>query len=157
MLEEKIMQDYKQAMKDKDSLRSSALSFLRAALKNCSIEKRKDRLSDSEVISVLKKQVKQRRDSIEQFRKGRRDDLVEKEERELEILKSYLPEEMSEQELATLIDEVIGSLGGDVSIKDMGRVMKEIMSRAAASVDGRLASDMVRERLLKNDSKAKTD
>ena len=92
MLEEKIGKDYIQAMKDGDKVRSQTLSFLRAQLKNILIEKRVDKLDDEEVIPVIKKQVKQRQESIIQFEKGGRQDLAGKETAELAILKEYLPD-----------------------------------------------------------------
>ena len=146
MLEEKIFNDYKQAMKNKDTIRSSTLSFLRSEIGNALIEKRKKNLDDAEVISIIKKQIKQHQDSIEQFKKGNRQDLVDKETRELEILKSYLPEELSAEEIKKVIEETI--LEAQASgPKDMGRVMKEVMSKIAGRVDGKLVSDLVKARL----------
>ncbi len=149
MLEEKILNDYKDAMKRKDSLKSSVLSFLRAQMMNTVIEKKKKALDDAEAVSVIKKQIKQRQDSIEQFTKGSRLDLADKEKAELEILKSYLPEQIPPEELAKIIDEAISGLGA-AGMKDMGRVMKEVSAKAGASFDSRQASDIVRERLSKN-------
>lgn len=148
MLEEKIMQDYVSAMKAKDSIRASALSFLRASLKNYAIDKRKDKLLDDEVISVVKKQVKQRQDSIEQFKQGNRLDLVEKEVKELEILEVYLPQGVSEDKLRLIIEEVVASLGL-VSMEAMGKVMKEVMAKAGSGADGKTVSALVKERLQK--------
>ncbi len=95
MLEEQISSDYRQAMREKNAIKVSTLSFLRSQLKYVMIDKKMDKLTDEEVIVVIKKQVKQRLDSIEQYQKGGRKDLVEKEQAELNILKSYLPTEMS--------------------------------------------------------------
>ena len=146
MLEEKIFNDYKEAMKNKDTIRSSTLSFLRSEIGNALIEKRKKNLDDAEVISIIKKQIKQHQDSIEQFKKGNRQDLVDKETRELEILKSYLPEELSAEEIKKVIEETI--LEAQASgPKDMGRVMKEVMSKIAGRADGKLVSDLVKARL----------
>ena len=89
MLEEKILNDYKEAMKARDSLRSSVLSFLRADMMNTAVSKKKNSLDDTEVVSVIKKQIKQRQDSIEQFTKGGRLEMADKEKKELEILKVY--------------------------------------------------------------------
>ena len=101
MLEEKIMQDYVAAMKAQDKVRSSALSFLRAKLKDVIIEKRVKALDDSDVIAVIKKQVKQRQEAIEQFKLGNRQDLVDKETTEMAILKSYLPAEIPKSQKHT--------------------------------------------------------
>jgi len=146
VLEEKIFNDYRQAMKSKDALRSSALSFLRSQMMNAAIEKRKKNLDDAEVIAVIKKQVKQRQDSIEQFKKGNRLDLVEKETGELEILQSYLPAQMSEEEINKVIDEVVVQIGA-AGIKDMGKVMKEALARIGGQADGKVVSDLVKARL----------
>ena len=107
MLEEQINNDYIKAMKDRDKLRSSTLNFLRAHIKNILIEKRIDKLEDPDVVLVIKKQVKQRQESIVQFEKGGRQDLAGKESAELTILKEYLPEEMSEQDLEGLVTSSI--------------------------------------------------
>jgi uncharacterized protein YqeY len=146
MLEEKILSDYKEAMKNKEALRSSTLSFLRSALNYYQIEKQKKSLDDNDVIAVIKKQIKQHQDSIEQFQKGERLDLVEKETKELEILKSYLPKELTEQELNKVIDEVIKETAA-TGMKDMGKVMKEVMAKVAGQADGKLLSDLVKKRL----------
>ena len=149
MLEEKILADYKQAMKDKDALRSSVLSFLRASLKNLAIDKRKEALLDEEVISIIKKQIKQRQDSIEQFKQGGRTDLVDKETKEKEILESYLPEQLSEDKIRAIVEEIITSFGSVVSMADMGKLMKETMAKAGSGADGKMVSDIVRARLQK--------
>lgn len=148
MLEEKILNDYKEAMKSKDTVKSSTLSFLRAEMINVAMGKKKKALDDNEVINVIKKQIKQRQDAIEQFKKGNRQDLADKETKELEILKSYLPAQLSPEEIKKIIEEVITTLG-TVEPKDMGRVMKEVMLRIGSSADGKLVSDLVKERLTK--------
>jgi len=148
MMEERILSEYKEAMKNRDTLKSSVLSFLRADMINAAVAKKKDKLDDNEVISVIRKQIKQRQDSIEQFNKGNRNDLAEKEIKELEILKAYLPAELSPDEIKKIIEEVILSVGAK-DIKDMGKVMKEVVAKAAGQADGKLISDLVKERLTK--------
>jgi hypothetical protein len=150
MLEEKIFNDYKQALKNKETLRVSTLSFLRASISNALIEKRKKDLDDSEVIGLIKKQVKQRQDSIEQFKKGNRQDLADKETAELEILKSYLPTQLSEDEIKKIIEELIVATGAQ-GPKDMGKVMKGLMAQTAGQADGKLVSELVKERLSRPD------
>ena len=147
-LEEKIGQDYVQAMKSKDSARSSNLSFLRAQIKNVKIDKRVEAVSDEEVIAIIKKQIKQRQDSIAQFTAGGRNDLASKEQAEMELLKSYLPPEMSPQALGAVIDEVI-KVSAAVSFKDMGRVMKEVLAKTAGKADNQTVGALVKERLSK--------
>ncbi len=145
-LEEKINQDYIQAMKARDSFTSSVVSFLRAQIKNVKVDKRVEQVSDEDVISVVKKQVKQRLDSITQFKAGGRIDLADKEEKELVLLKTYLPAEMSMEQLKSIVEEVIVSSGA-ASIKDMGRVMKDVLARTAGQADNQTVGALVKERL----------
>jgi uncharacterized protein YqeY len=148
LLEEKITQDYVQAMKARDSFTSSVLSFLRAQINNVKVDKRLEKALDEDVISVIKKQAKQRQDSITQFKAGGRTDLAEKEEKELVILKSYLPPEMSTDQLKKIVEEVVLASGA-TSVKDMGRVMKEVLGRLAGKADNQTVSALVKERLSK--------
>ncbi|MDE2027646.1 MAG: GatB/YqeY domain-containing protein [Candidatus Omnitrophica bacterium] len=147
-LEDKISQDYVQAMKARDTLTSSVLSFLRAQIKNVKVDKRLEAVADEEVLGVIKKQVKQRLDSIAQFKAGARADLADKEEKELNILKKYLPPEMSAEQLKAIIEEVIAAHGA-ASMKDMGKVMKDVLARAAGQADNQTVSALVKERLAK--------
>jgi hypothetical protein len=146
MLEEKILNDYKKALKSKDKIKSSILSFLRSNLMNQAIKLQKKSLEDNEVIGVIKKMVKQHQDSIEQFKQGNRDDLVDKETQELEILKSYLPAELSADEINKIIEEAISEVQAK-GPKDMGRVMKEVMVKVASCAEGKLVSELVKQRL----------
>jgi len=146
MLVEKIFNDYKEAMKARDSLKSSVLSFLRADMLNLATAKKKDKLDDAEIITVIRKQIKQRQDSIEQFTAGGRLDMAEKEKKELDILKNYLPAELSSEEINRLIEEVVAAIGAG-GLKDMGRVMKELTIKLAGKADSRLVSDLVKQRL----------
>jgi hypothetical protein len=148
MLEEKILSDYKEAMKSRNTFKSSVLSFLRADMMNVAVAKKKKALDDSEAITVIKKQIKQRQDSIEQFTKGNRPEMAEKEKQELEILKTYLPPEISGDEIKKIIEEVVAATGAS-GMKDMGKVMKEVNAKIAGQADGKLVSDLVRERLSK--------
>ena len=147
-LEEKILNDYKEAMKAKDTIKTSVLSFLRAEMINTATAKKKAKLDDPEVVSVIKKQIKQRQDSIEQYTLGNRLDLADKEAKELVILKEYLPPEMPADEIKKIIEEVIAATQA-AGIKDMGKVMKEVNAKVAGQADGKLVSDLVRERLSK--------
>lgn len=146
MLEEKITSDFKEAMKARDQVKTQTLSFLRSELKYCAIDKRVDQLADADVIAVIKKSIKQRQDSIVQFEKGQRMDLVAKEKQELQILKSYLPQELFEAEVLTMVGEVISSTQA-TGLKEMGRVMKEVMAKTQGRADHKLVSDLVRRAL----------
>ncbi len=146
MLEEKIFNDYKEALKNKDTAKSSALSFLRSQMMNAALEKKKDKLDDNDAIVVIKKQIKQHQDSIEQFKAGGRQDLIDKETRELEMLKGYVPEELSAEALKKVIEEVVAATGAS-GMKDMGKVMKEVMAKTAGKADSKSVSDLVKQKL----------
>jgi hypothetical protein len=146
MIEEKILSDYKEAMKSRDTLKTSVLSCLRAEFMNAAIAKKKNKLDDNDIIVVIRKQMKQRDDSIEAFTKGNRPEMAEKERKELEILKTYLPVQMGPEEVKKVVEEVIAAVGA-VDIKDMGKVMKEVNIRVAGKADGKLVSDLVRQKL----------
>jgi hypothetical protein len=145
-LEEKILNDFKEAMKAKDSVKVSTLSFLRAQFNYLALEKKKKSLDDADCISAIKKLIKQHQDSIEQFKAGARQDLADKEIKELEILKAYVPPEMSEEALKKIVDEAVASTGA-AGLKDMGKVIKEVMAKAGGSADGKMISEMVKLRL----------
>lgn len=146
MLEEKILSDYKSALKSKDKIKSSTLSFLRSNLINQAIKLKQKLLEDKEVISVIQKMVKQHQDSIEQFTRGAREDLVAKETQELEILKVYLPAELPADKIKQVIEDVIFETQAK-DFKDMGRVMKEVMLKVASRADGKLVSNLVKQKL----------
>jgi len=145
-LEKQIDKDYIQAMKDRDQQKSSALSYLRAMIKQVKVDQRLEALDDAGVTAVLKKQIKQRQDSIEQFEKGGRMDLAAKEKAEVELMKGYLPAEMSTDEVKRFIDEAIKTTGA-VSMKDMGNVMKVVRDKVAGRADGKLVRELVKEEL----------
>ena len=149
MLEEKIFSDYKEAMRHREALKSSVLSFLRAEMINTAFAKKKKILDDSDCLLVIRKQIKARQDSIAQFKLGNRQDLADKETKELEILQSYLPQELSTEEVNKIISEAISASAAQ-DIKDMGKVMKEATAKIAGRADGKLVSDLVRERLTKS-------
>ncbi len=147
MLDQKINQDYVTAMKARDQLRSSTLNFLRAQIKNVRIEKREETVSDADVIIVIKKQIKQRQDSIEQYTKGGRQDLADKETAEFNILKEYLPKELSEEHIKAIIAETLNESQA-ASVKDMGKVMKGVMDKVAGNADNKKVSDLVKQALM---------
>lgn len=139
-LTERIRAELTEAMKARDAVRTSTLRLLQAAFKNEQIEKGHE-LSDEEAVAVVRRAVKQRQDSIEQFGKGGRQDLVDKETAELAILKAYLPEQMSDLETEKLVQDVIAMVGAD-SKKDIGRVIKEIMTTHRGRVDGKRVQEL---------------
>lgn len=145
-LEERINKDYIQAMKERNTQKSSAVNYLRAMIKQVKVDKRLEQVDDAEVVAVLRKQIKQRQDSIEQFEKGGRADLVAKERAELDVMTAYLPAAMSAEDIGRFIDAALAELGS-VTIKDMGAVIKLAREKAGSSADGRLLSDLVKEKL----------
>ena len=142
---EKIDHDLKEAMLAKDEARVSVLRLLKSALTNAQIAKKED-LIESETLIVLDKQAKQRQDAIEQYTSGSRLDLADKEEAELKIIKTYLPEKLSEAELSVIVESVVKDLGAN-GMADMGRVIKEVMTKTAGKADGKMVSDLVRNKL----------
>jgi hypothetical protein len=146
LLRDRVNADIAAAMKAKDSARLSALRMLKAAIMNKGIEKAHD-LDDAEVVQVVSTQVKQRRDSIEQFTKGGRTDLVEKETAEIAVLEQYLPPAASAADIDAAISEAIAETGA-ASPKDVGKVMKAVMPRlAGTNADGRAVNEAVRRKL----------
>lgn len=142
MLLDKIAADMKDAMRAKDAARLSTLRMLKSAIDYTKIEKKQEQLTDVDVTAVIKKQIKQRQDSIEGFEKGGRADLVEKEKAELTVLKSYLPEELSPAQVEEVIKATIAELGATTKT-DMGKVMKAVQAKLAGRADNRLVSQLV--------------
>ncbi|WP_457679149.1 GatB/YqeY domain-containing protein [Thermovibrio sp.] len=147
-LKERLKEEMKAALKAKDKEKLSVIRMLQALIKNAEIEKRGE-LTDDEIISLLMKYAKQRRESIELYEKGGRQDLVEKEKRELEIVESYLPKQMSEEEIRELAKEVIKEVGAS-SPKDIGKVMQAIMPKVKGRANGSTVNKLVRELLAEN-------
>jgi len=142
MLTDKIAADMKDAMRAKDAPRLSTLRMLKSAIEYHKIDKKQEKLTDAEVTTVIKKQIKQRQDSIEGFEKGGRTDLVEKERAELAVLKSYLPEELSPAQVEEVVKATITELGATTKA-DMGKVMKAVQTKLAGRADNRLVSQLV--------------
>jgi uncharacterized protein YqeY len=140
---EQIQEDLKRSMKAKDGNRVSVLRFLLSAIKNREIEK-KDSLDEEEVLAEITSSAKRRRESMEAFKEGGREDLVEKEEAELAILQEYLPEQLSPDEIRSVVQEVVDAVGASTAA-DLGKVMKELMPKLRGKADGKLVNDIVRE------------
>jgi len=144
----RIQEDIKTAMKAKDSLALNALRALKSALTNASIEKGGlgTELEEAEVLAVVRKQIKQRNDSVEQFEKAGRAELAATEKSEIEILSRYLPAPLSEAELAEMVEKAVQETGA-TGKADMGKVMKHVQALAEGRADGKLLSAMVMKRL----------
>ena len=142
MMMEKIAADMKEAMRAKDAARLSTLRLLKSAVEYHKIEKKQEQLTDADVTAIIKKQIKQRQDSIESFEKGGRADLVEKEKAELVVLKSYLPGELSAAQVEEVVKATIVEVGATTKT-DMGKVMKAVQAKLAGRADNRLVSQLV--------------
>ncbi|HPO22055.1 MAG TPA: GatB/YqeY domain-containing protein [Smithellaceae bacterium] len=138
----KLNEDMVTAAKAKDKIRLSALRLLKTALHNKEIDLMRP-LNETETMQILSGLVKQRKDSIEQFAKGGRQDLVEKEEAELKILQDFMPAQMSDEEVEALIKKAIADVGA-LSVKDMGKVMKTLMPQITGKADGKAAGEKVK-------------
>jgi len=144
-LQDSITLKWKNALKAKDKLKASVFSTLRSEIKYESIRRRAD-LTDADVLKVIARSVKQHKDSIEQFRRGGREDLVAKESAELKILEEFLPKQLSENEVEEIIKQVIADSGAG-GMSDMGRVMKATMARLQGRADGKVVSGKVKQLL----------
>ena len=145
MLKEKLMDDLKQAMKEKDEIKKNTVQMVRAAI--LQIEKDKGiKVEDDKIIEIIAKEVKTKKDAIVDFQKGSRDDLVEQTKKEIEILSEYLPRQLSKEEIIEIVKNVIEKVGA-TSIKDMGKVMKEVTGRFGAVIDSSKASQIVKSKL----------
>ena len=145
-IREKLTSDMKEAMKAKDSLRLDAIRFLQAAIKNREIEMRPNPITGDEVMAVIKRMVKQRKESIEQYQAAARQDLADKEISELKILETYLPAQMSRDQIEALVAQTITELKA-TSIKEMGSVMKAVSAKTQGAADNKLVSELIKAKL----------
>ncbi len=144
-LKEKLQEDLKSSMKNKDTVKKSVVTLIRAAIKQVEIDNRVE-LDDEAIMDIIVKQMKQRKDALEEFKKADRDDLVKETEAEIEIIKQYLPQELSENELLAIITDTISEIGAS-SIKDMGKVMAAVNPKTKGRADGKLVSELVKKNL----------
>ncbi len=144
-LDERLVDEMKESMKSGDKVRLSTIRMIRTAVKNKEIELRK-KPDDEEILRVIQGMVRKSEESIEQFRIGGRMDLVEKETKEIEILKSFLPQSLSREEILKVVDQTIEETQA-TSMKDLGKVMKSVMPKLTGKADGKLVNQLVKERL----------
>jgi len=144
-LKVKLMDEFKTAMKEKDVVKKNTITLVRSAIKQIEVDNRVE-LNDEQVIEIIVKQVKQKKDAIEEFKKGNREDLVEETEKEIAILMTYLPEQMSEDEVKTIVVSTIEETGA-TSAKDMGKVMPIVIQKTKGRADSKLVSKLVKELL----------
>jgi uncharacterized protein YqeY len=145
-LKDQLQADLKQAMKNKDKVSKSTITMIRAAI--LQIEKdQKVELGDEEILGILAKQLKQRRDSLAEFEKAQRDDLIQQAHAEIAVITSYLPTQLSRDEITVIVTETIQETGA-VNIKDMGKIMASLMPKIKGRADGKLVNQVVRESLI---------
>lgn len=148
-LKQRLYEDLKKAMKTKDEIRTRTLRLIISSIKTLEVEKMTE-ATDDDVFRVLSKECRKRVEAIEAYKKGGREDLVNEEQRELEIIKSYMPKQLSEEELKEIVKNVVEETGSS-SIKDLGRVMKVLMPRVKGRADGKTVNDIVRQILLRKE------
>lgn len=145
MLKEKLLEDLKLAMKDKNEIRKNTVQMVRAAI--LQIEKDKGiNVEDEKIVEIIAKEVKGKKDAIVDFEKASRDDLISQTKEEISILEEYLPKQLSKEEIKTEVEKVIKDIGA-TTMKDMGAVMKEAKARIGAAADGRAINEVVKELL----------
>lgn len=145
-LQERINEDLKVYMKSKDTFKLGVVRMVKGAVQLEKINLKKEELSDDEIIKLISKQIKMRKDSIAEFTKAGRDDLVQQNEKEIDVLKEYMPEEMSEEEVINIINEAISSTGAS-NIKEMGKVMREVTPKVSGRFDMGRVSSIIKEKL----------
>ncbi len=153
MLLEKINKDYIEAKKSRNTLRESVLNLLKSNIKYKEIEaKGKGKnLEDSDIIDLIKQEIKKRKESIELYRQAGRQELVEKESEELKILQEYLPEQLSEEEIKAILEKIIDEVGA-IGVKDLGKVMKEAMKELKGKAEGEVIRKITEELLKKKET-----
>ena len=144
-LKEQLLADLKTAIKEKDKVRKATITMIRAAI--LQVEKDQQvQLDDSAILDIISKQRKQRRDSLEDFEKADREDLVEQTKAEIEIIDAYLPKQLSQEEIEKIVDETISETGVQ-SVKEMGKIMGALMPKVKGVADGKLVNQIVRKKL----------
>ena len=149
-LKDKIEEDFKNAFKNKEQEKLDVLRMLKSSIQNWEIDNKKEP-DDKDVVSLINKEVKKRKESIVTYKSGGRPELAEKEKSELAILKVYLPEEMPEEEITKIVKEAISEVDAK-GMDDIGKVMAKVMSELSGKADGQIVNNIVRSELSKNDS-----
>lgn len=144
-IKDKLMEDLKYSMKNKDTVRKNTVTMVRAAIKQKEIDE-KIELTDEDILDIISKQVKQRKDSIEEFAKGGREDLVELTKKEIDVLMEYLPKQLTEEEIEPIVKEAIEEVKAE-SMKDMGKVMNAVLPKVKGRADGSVVNKIVRKHL----------
>ena len=144
-LKEQLMTDYKEAMKAHDAVRKNTVNLVRAAIKQYEVDQRVDLTDDADIVKIIKKQVKMRTDALADFAKAGRDDMTEAYNKEIEILKGYLPAEMSAEDISAKVREIAESMGITEGMKNMGVLMKAAMKELKDAADGSQVNKAVKD------------
>ncbi len=144
-LNEKLMTDLKDAMKNKDSIKKSVITMIRAAIKQKEVDERVE-LTDDDILDIISKQQKQRKDALTEFEKAGREDLIEQTKQEIELLAFYLPKQLTDDELEKIVSEAIQATNAQ-SMKDMGKIMGKVNEVAKGRADGKRINEMVKKLL----------
>ena len=142
-LKDTLMNDLKESMKNKDQVRKSVVTLVRSAIKQKEVDERVE-LSDDDILDVISKQLKQRKDALEEFKKVQRDDLVEETEKEISILMGYLPEQLTDEELHAIVSETINQVGA-TTMKDIGKIMGVVMPKVKGKADGKRINEIAKQ------------
>lgn len=145
MLKEKLMQDFKDSMRDKDEIKKNTIMMTRAAILQVEKDGQKE-IGDNEIIEIISKEVKKRKDSLIEIEKSGREDLISQINLEINVLKEYLPEELSLEELENIVEETIKETGAS-DMKDMGKVMQAVKAKTVGRADGKTINEIVRKKL----------
>lgn len=144
-MKEQFLQELKEAMREKDEIRKNTITLLRSAILQVEKDTQKE-LSDDEIIGIVAKEVKKRKDAISDYEKAERNDIVEDLNKEIEILSKYLPKQLSKEEIENLVDEAIKNVNATTP-RDMGKVMQDLRPKTNGKADGKLVSEIVKEKL----------
>ena len=142
-LKERLMEDMKVSMRNKETLKKSVITMIRASVKQKEVDDRVD-VNDDDVIELIAKQLKQRKDALVEFEKAKRDDLIAQTKAEIEILASYLPQQLTDEELEAVVRDAVAEVNAQ-SVKDMGKIMGKVMAVAKGRVDGKRINEMVKK------------
>jgi hypothetical protein len=141
-LKDRLMEDLKASMKNKNSIRKNTITMVRAAIKQIEVDQRTE-LEDEQILEIISKQLKEKKNAIEDFKKGERQDLVDLTQKEMEILLEYLPEQLTEEEIKEIVSKTIDEVNAK-SMKDIGMVMKSVMPKVKGRADGNTVNKIVR-------------
>lgn len=142
-LKEKLMEDLKDSMRSKDTIKKNTITMIRAAIKQKEVDERID-VSEEAILEIISKQLKEKRMAIEEFKKGQREDLVQLTENEIDILLEYLPKQLSEEEVEEIVAEAIKEINA-TSMKDIGLIMKTVMPKVKGRTDGNIVNKMIKK------------